>query len=99
MDIYRASSRNGNRAGPEAFSPYNLRQEQFVFGKDFSTEKSYSVEKYCYDPKAEPHVEVSLLDCLPPKVVLEKVWPTLMSGEDALQNFRMCTEMRLICRS
>ncbi|KAG0593975.1 hypothetical protein M758_UG036900 [Ceratodon purpureus] len=60
-------------------------------------EDNEPLESYRYDPKAEPHVEVEFLDCLPRHIVWFEIWPKLMSGPDALANFRTCTELRLVC--
>lgn len=65
----------------------------------FSDEEEEVVEQfYRYDPHGEPHVERCLVDALPREVVYFKLWPMLMCSGNALENFRVCSEIRMVCR-
>ncbi|KAG0596879.1 hypothetical protein M758_UG291800 [Ceratodon purpureus] len=55
-------------------------------------------KSYRYDPEADPHEEVEFLDCLPRNIVWYEIWPKLMNGSNALANFRICTQLRMVCR-
>ena len=63
-----------------------------------SNEDSSGVEQfYRFDPDAEPHVERSLVDAIPAEVVNDKLWPLLMGTGDALDKFKICSQIRMVC--
>ena len=64
-----------------------------------SDDNNYEVDQfYRFDPLGDPHAERSFVDALPPEIVLFKLWPILMRDGDALQKFRICTQIRMVCR-